>query len=257
MHTTRTDGRGTIDEMVEAAIARGHEYMAITEHSKAVAMARGFDAARVRESVLEIDAARKRHPGIEILHGLEVDILGDGALDLDDETLALLDWVIVSIHSRFEMEPAAATKRALDAIANPNVHAFGHPTGRLIGAREPVPFDMEQVAESASSLGVALEINASPERLDLSDVNARLARDRGCRFVIDTDAHAAAHLDNLEFGIFQARRAGISADQVLNTLPYAEFRAAIRQRGEKPRTQPSAARRAAASPARKLKPRKD
>ncbi len=227
MHTTRSDGRDSIDAMVEAALARGYEYVAITEHSKALAMANGFDAARVRKSVGEIEAARKRHPRIQILHGLEVDILGDGELDLDDETLALLDWVIISIHSRFEMTPEAATARALRAVSNPAVHAFGHPTGRLIGSREPVPFDVGRVAEEAAARGVAMEINASPERLDLSDVNARLAREKGCRFVIDTDAHATGQLDQLRYGVFQARRAGLTRADVLNALPWEKFRAGL------------------------------
>jgi hypothetical protein len=138
MHTTRTDGRDSIDAMVEGAIARGHEYIAITEHSKAIAMAFGFDAERVRKSIGEIEAARERHPDIHILHGLEVDILADGELDLDDETLALLDWVIISIHSRFEQTPDVATARALRAVSHPLVHAFGHPTGRAIGSRDSV-----------------------------------------------------------------------------------------------------------------------
>ncbi len=230
MHTTRSDGKASIDEMVEAARARGHEYIAITEHSKALAMAGGFDAARVRESVKEIAAARRKHKGFPILHGLEVDILADGELDLDDETLALLDWVIVSIHSRFEQSPEVATARVLRALENPCVHAMGHPTGRMIGSREPVPFDVEKVAETAARLGVAMEINASPSRLDLSDVNARIAREKGCRFVIDTDAHATGQLDQLQFGVFQARRAGLTREDVLNTLPYEQFLAAIRRR---------------------------
>lgn len=230
MHTTRSDGKHSIDEMVDAAKARGHEYVAITEHSKALAMANGFDAARVRESAKEIAAARKRHPDFPILHGLEVDILGDGELDLDDETLALLDWVIVSIHSRFDQTPEVATARVLKALENPNVHAMGHPTGRLIGSREPVPFDVEQVTAAAARLGVAMEINASPDRLDLSDVNARIARENGCKFVIDTDAHATGQLDQLQFGVFQARRAGLTKDDVLNALPYDAFLEAIRRR---------------------------
>jgi DNA polymerase (family 10) len=224
MHTTRTDGRDSIDAMVEGAIARGHEYIAITEHSKAIAMAFGFDAARVRRSVDEIAAARKKYPQIQILHGLEVDILADGELDLDDETLALLDWVIVSIHSRFEQPADVATARALRAVSHPLVHAFGHPTGRAIGARDPVPFDVERVCEAAAARGVAMEINAAPARLDLSDVNARLARAKGCRFVIDTDAHAVGQLDLLQFGVFQARRAGLTAADVWNTYPFEKFR---------------------------------
>jgi DNA polymerase (family 10) len=223
MHTTRSDGKDSIDAMVRAAIAHGYEYVAITEHSKALAMANGFDAARVRKSVGEIEAARGRHPEIPILHGLEVDILAEGELDLDDDTLALLDWVIVSIHSRFEQPPAVATARALRAVSHPLVHVFGHPTGRMIGSREPVAFDVEKVAKAAAANGVAMEINASPDRLDLSDVNARLAKSLGCRFVIDTDAHAVGQLDNLRFGVFQARRAGLTRADVWNTRPFAEF----------------------------------
>jgi len=223
MHTTRSDGRDSIDAMVEAAIARGHEYVALTEHSKALPMTNGFDAARVRKSVGELEAARRRHPQIPILHGLEVDILADGTLDLDDETLALLDWVIVSIHSSFTQSAEVATARALRAVEHPLVHAFGHPTGRLIGSREPVVFDVERVAEAAAAHGVAMEINASPERLDLSDVNARIAKAKGCRFVIDTDAHATGQLDLLRYGVFQARRAGLTRDDVWNTRRFAEF----------------------------------
>lgn len=230
MHTTRSDGRDSIDGMVEAAIARGYEYVAITEHSKALAMANGFDAARVRKSVGEIEAARRRHAGITILHGLEVDILADGALDLDDETLALLDWVIVSIHSKFDMTPEAATARAVRAVSNPHVHAFGHPSGRLIGSREGVPFDIDAVAAAAKAHGVCLEINASPDRLDLNDAHARAAKARGCRFVIDTDAHAAAQLEQMKFGVFQARRAGLTAADVLNTSTRAKLKTALGRR---------------------------
>ncbi len=231
MHSTRSDGRDTLDVMAQAALDRGLETIAFTEHSKALAMARGFDEARVRQSVGEIAELRERFPSLHILHGIEVDILGDGALDLDDETLALLDWVIISIHSRFEMTPEAATARALAAVSHPLVHAFGHPRGRLIGSREGVPFDLEQVADAAAANGVAMEINASPDRLDLSEVDARLAKSRGCRFVVDTDAHATSHLENMRFGVFQARRAGLASADVLNALPNAELRAAIAKPG--------------------------
>jgi DNA polymerase (family 10) len=239
--------------------------MAITEHSKAIAMAFGFDAARVRESVREIEAARKRHPDIHIVHGLEVDILADGELDLDDETLALLDWVIVSIHSRFEQTPDVATARALRAVSHPLVHAFGHPTGRAIGSRDPSPFDVERVSEAAAANGVAMEINASPARLDLSDVNARLARAKGCRFVIDTDAHAVAQLDLMQFGVFQARRAGLTARDVWNAQPYERFREGLLERpgrgaprpapAPKPATKPTKAAGASPKSARKPAPK--
>ena len=223
MHSTRSDGRDDLDTMAQAALDRGHAYIAITEHSKALAMANGFDAARVRQSVHEVEALRGRFPKLRILHGLEVDILKDGSLDLDDETLAILDWVVVSIHSHFEMTPEDATARALKAVRNPWVHVFGHPRGRVIGSREGSPFDVEVVAAEAAAHGVAMEINASPDRLDLSEVNARLAREKGCRFTIDTDAHATHHLDNMRFGVFQARRAGLTKADVLNTLSPAAF----------------------------------
>ena len=257
MHTTRSDGKDSIDAMVEAAIARGHQYMAITEHSKALAMANGFNAARVRQSVTEIAEARKRHPDMPILHGLEVDILGDGELDLDDDTLALLDWVIVSIHSRFDQTPEVATERALRAMSHPLVNAFGHPTGRLIGSREPVAFDIERVAAAAASNGVAMEINASPDRLDLSDVNARIALGQGCKFVIDTDAHATSQLDNLRYGVFQARRAGLTKRDVLNALPYEQFEAQLAAGRRRPRngqSRPAPAAAPSAAKARKPAP---
>lgn len=253
MHTTRSDGRDSIDAMVEAAIARGHEYIAITEHSKALAMANGFDAARVRKSAIEIEAARGRHKNIHILHGLEVDILADGELDLDDDTLNVLDWVVISIHSAFTQAPELATARVLRALQNPFVHAMGHPTGRIIGSREPVAFDMEQVAQMAASEGVALEINSAADRLDLSDVNARLARERGCRFVIDTDAHSTNALENLRFGVFQARRAGLTAADVWNTQPWSRFSGSLGARRKAPR-KTAAARPASAGKSVAAKP---
>jgi DNA polymerase (family 10) len=224
MHTTRTDGRDSVASMIRGAIARGYEYVAITEHSKSLPMTSGFDAARVRRSVREIEVARREFPGIQILHGLEVDILADGTLDLDDETLALLDWVIVALHSRLEMAAEPATERVLRALANPHVDAFAHPSGRLIGFRDPVPFDVERAAEAAARHGVLMEINASPDRLDLNEVNARMSSEKGCRFVVNTDAHAVTHLDNVRFGVFQARRAGLSAEQVWNTYAWPAFR---------------------------------
>lgn len=261
MHSTRSDGRDTLDAMAQAAIERGLETIAITEHSKALAMANGFDEARVRESVGEVEALRRRFPGLRILHGIEVDILGDGRLDLDDETLALLDWVVASIHSRFEMDPEAATARALAAVNHPHVHAFGHPRGRLIGSREGVPFDLDRVAAAAAANGVAMEINASPDRLDLSDTDARRAHALGCRFVVDTDAHATTHLDNMRFGVFQARRAGLTAGDVLNTLARAPLERALARRARAvvsapppppvtaSKRVPAARKRAAAAPA--------
>jgi DNA polymerase (family 10) len=226
LHTDRTDGRDTIEAMVRGARDRGYAYCAITDHSKALAMARGFDAARVRRSIAEIAAARKQVKGIEVLHGIEVDILADGALDLDDETLGLLDWVIVSLHSRLDMPGPAITERVLKAIERPSVCAMGHPTGRMIGSRGPSAIDLERVFERAAELGVAMEISAQPDRADLNDVNARLAMEMGVPLVIDTDAHSVVHLDFMRYGVFVARRAGIGPDRVLNTLPADRLRAA-------------------------------
>ncbi len=244
IHTNRTDGKHSLREMVEAARKRGYEYCAITDHSKALRMTGGFDEARVRRSVEEIAEVRRQVKGIDVLHGMEVDILADGALDLDDETLDLLDLVIVAIHSRFEMPGPQITERVLKALANPRVQVLGHPTGRLIGTRGPYAVDLEKVADFAAQHGVALEINAQPDRTDLSDVNARMARGRGAALTISTDAHATAQLDFIRFGVFAARRAWLTAGDVLNALPVERFRKALRSRGvparPRPRRKPAA-----------------
>ena len=232
MHTDRSDGRDTLDAMVGAAHARGYRYCAITEHSKSLTIARGFDEARVARSADEIAAVRKRFPDIRVLHGLEVDILADGALDLEDNGLAMLDWVIVSLHSRLDQPGAVVTERVLKALAHPRVCAMAHPTGRLIGGRDPAAFDMDRVLGRAAELGVAMEINSQPDRLDLKDTHARLAREKGVRMVIDTDAHSVAQLANIRFGVFNARRAGLTKADVLNTLPYQRFVERLRRPGQ-------------------------
>src|SRR5207244_2177979 len=186
MHTDRTDGRDSLEAMVRAARDRGYAYCAITDHSKALAMARGFNEERVRQSIEEIAAVRKAVPGITVLHGLEVDILADGSLDLDDAGLELLDWVLVSLHSRLDQQESVATERVLRAISHPAVSAMAHPTGRMIGSREPARFDMEKVLDRAAELGVLMEINAQPHRTDLNDVHARQARERSVGIVINT-----------------------------------------------------------------------
>ena len=229
MHTDRTDGRDTLETMVRAARERGYEYVAITEHSKSLAMVRGFDEARVRRSIDEIAAVRKRVPGIEVLHGLEVDILADGALDLADDALDLLDWVVIALHARLEQDPKTATDRVVRALEHPAVHAMAHPTARVIGVREGVPLDLDRVFTTAAERGVAMEINSQPDRTDLSDAHARLALEKGVRFVIDTDAHSTVQLDYMRFGVFAARRAGLGSEHVLNALPYLMFREKLRQ----------------------------
>ena len=243
VHSDRSDGKGTLEEMVRACRERGYAYCAITEHSKSLAMAQGFDEARVRRSVKEIEAVRKQVPGIEVLHGLEVDILADGALDLDDDALALLDWVVISLHSRLDQPGEVVTPRVLKALEHPAVCSMGHPSARLIGTRPPARLDFERVFERAAALGVAMEINAQPDRMDLSDVNARLAKARGVRFVIDTDAHSVPQLDHMRYGVFNARRAGLTKEDVLNTLPVERFRKALHGRA------PEAARKTGAAPA--------
>ena len=230
MHTDRTDGRDTLEAMVRACRDRGYEYCAITDHSKAIAMARGFDEARVLQSVDEIAAVRLAVPGIRVLHGLEVDILGDGSLDLPDDTLALLDWVIVSLHSKLDQPAADATARVLRAIENPMVHAMAHPSARKIGSRPPVAVDFDAVFARAAELGVWMEINSHPDRSDLDDVRARHARDRGVKIVIDTDAHRIGELEHTRYGVFNARRAGLTAADVMNTLSFDDFSARLRKR---------------------------
>ena len=229
MHTTWSDGRQTIEEMVAACAARGYEYMVISDHSKLLAMTNGLDAYRLREQWKEIDEVRARHPEIRILRSMEVDILADGSLDLEDEMLAGLDLVLVSLHSRFDLPEAQQTQRVLRALEHPQVDVFCHPTARIINRRKGVEMDLDLVLRRAAELGVALELNSSPNRLDLRDDHLRLARDLGCRFVINTDSHRTPELDLMRYGIHQARRAGLEPRHVLNTLPYEEFRTAMKK----------------------------
>jgi DNA polymerase (family 10) len=231
MHTTASDGINTIREMADAAIACGYEYIAITDHSKNLAMINGLDEKRAIEQIQRIREVDKQMEGrIRIFTGIEVDILGDGALDLGDEVLAQMDVVIASIHSRFDQSRDETTARVLRAIENPNVKILGHPTGRQLLRREPYALDLGAVLRRAAELGVAVEHNASPERLDLSDRDLRLAKELGCKIVINTDAHDERVLGKMEHGIRQLKRAWLGPQDVLNTLPAAEFLAALRPR---------------------------
>jgi DNA polymerase (family 10) len=231
MHTTASDGINTIREMAEAAIACGYEYIAITDHSKNLAMINGLDEKRALEHMQRIREVDKQMEGrIRVFTGIEVDILGDGALDLDDEVLAQLEIVIASVHSRFEQSREEMTARVLRAIENPNVRILGHPTGRQLLRREPYALDTGAVLRRAAELGVAVEHNASPERLDLSDRDLRLAKELGCKIVIDTDAHDARVLGRMEYGIRQLKRAWLQPKDVLNTLPASQVLAALRPR---------------------------
>lgn len=229
MHSTWSDGRNTIEEMVEACAARGYEYMVISDHSKALSMVNGLDAYRLREQWKEIDEVRARHPEIRILRSMEIDILGDGSLDLEDEMLAQLDLVLVSLHSRLDLPEAQQTERVLRALEHPEVDVFCHPTARLINRRRPVEMDVDAVLRRAAELGVAVELNANPHRLDLKDTHLELAKELGCKVVISTDSHRTRELDLMRYGVEQARRAGLEAGDVLNALPYKEFERAVKK----------------------------
>lgn len=223
MHSTWSDGRNTLEEMVEACIARGYEYMAISDHGKALPMVQGLDAYRLRLQWHEIEGIRERHPEIRLLRAMEVDILADGALDLEDEMLEGLDLVIASVHMRQELPPDEQTERILKALRHPAVKILGHPTGRNLNRRKPMAYDLDAVLAEAARLGVAVELNSSPHRLDLKDDHLRRAKELGCKIVINTDAHRTQELDQMRWGLDQARRAGLTPADVLNTRPLAEF----------------------------------
>jgi len=228
MHTVETDGRNTIAEMAEAARARGYKYMAITDHSKNLAFANGLDDTRAVEHIKRIRTAGDQISGIKIFAGIEVDILGDGSLDLSDSVLGQMDIVIASVHSHFNQTPAEMTERLLRAVENPNTSIIGHPTGRLLLRREAYPFDVDAVVKAAARRKVAMELNAYPDRLDLCDRHLRLAKQHGVKIVINTDSHHTSHLDKIRYGILQARRAWLTRDDVLNTLPVQEFARAMK-----------------------------
>ena len=228
-HTTATDGRDDIEAMARAARAAGLRYLAVTDHSQALAMANGLNEARALAHARAVRDINNRLEGITLLAGIECDIRADGSMDLADGCLAELDIVIASIHSGFNQEPAAMTERILKAIACPWVDVLGHPLGRLILKREPHKADMTQVIHAAAAAGVALEINAQIDRLDLDDLHARQARDAGARIVIDSDSHGTGGFGALRWAVAVARRAWLSPGDVLNTLPVDEFRKALRR----------------------------
>jgi DNA polymerase (family X) len=229
MHTVETDGRNTIEEMAEAARERGYEYMAITDHSKNLAFANGLTDKRAMAHIERIRAVEKEMKGIRIFAGIEVDILGDGSLDLSDSVLEQMDIVIASVHSQFNQDRATMTERLLKAIANPNTSLIGHPTGRLLLRRDAYQFDLDAVLKAAAKHKVAMELNSYPDRLDLSDVHLRLAKQHGVKIVINTDSHHTSHMEKMRYGILQARRAWLSKENVLNTLPVAKFAGAMKR----------------------------
>jgi DNA polymerase (family 10) len=228
MHTRETDGRATLEEMAEAGRAMGYDYIAITDHSKALAMANGLDEKRV---VAFARRVRKIGPelGIRVFSGLECDIRKDGVMDIEEDALAELDLVIASVHSHFNLEPAAMTERILRAMESPSVRILGHPTGRVLLHRDGYAYEFERVVKEAVRRGVMLEINASPERLDLHAPLIRAAKELGARFVISTDAHDPRHLANIRFGVQMARRGWLEAGDVINTRGVEEFQKAIQK----------------------------
>jgi DNA polymerase (family 10) len=230
MHTVETDGKCTIDEMAAAAKERGYKYIAITDHSKNLAFANGLDDKRAEQHIARIHAANQQTDGITIMAGIEVDILADGELDLSDSVLEQMDVVVASVHSAFNQEAQQMTDRLLRALSNKNVSILGHPTGRLLLRRDAYPFDMDAVLKTALKNKVAMELNAYPDRLDLNDVHLRMARERGVKIVINTDAHHTSHFEKIKYGILQARRAWLTPKDVLNTLPEKQFRQAMKHR---------------------------
>jgi DNA polymerase (family 10) len=231
MHTTETDGHNSIREMAEAALAVGYGYIAITDHSKNLAMTNGLDDKRAVEHIIRIrEVDREMEGRIRVFAGIEVDILADGALDLEDDTLAQMEIVVASIHTRFEQSREEMTARILRAIQNPYVRILGHPTGRQLLRREPFALDLGVILRHTAELGVAVEHNAAPERLDLNDRDLRLAKELGCKIVINSDSHDARNLGKMEYGLRQLRRAWLGPQDVLNTLEADAFLARLRPR---------------------------
>jgi DNA polymerase (family 10) len=227
MHTTETDGKATLREMAEAAAALGYEYIAVTDHSKALAMANGLDETRVVAFAKQVRELNKEGLPLHVFSGLECDILRDGAMDIAEDALAELDLVIGSVHSYFSLESEDMTNRLMRALESPSLRIFGHGTGRLLLQRDSYPYDFEQVATRAAARGVWWEINASPERLDLPSHLVRAAKRLGCRFTISTDAHRPSHLNNMRYGVLTGRRGWLERSDVLNTRKLAEFITAL------------------------------
>jgi DNA polymerase (family 10) len=230
MHTTESDGKATLREMAEACAALGYEYIAITDHSKALAMANGLDEQRVVNFARQVRELDRDGVPVRILAGLECDILRDGAMDLAEEALAELDVVVGSVHSYMNLEAAEMTERLLRALESHSLTIMGHPTGRMIFQREPFQFDFDAIARKAAERGIWMEVNSSPERLDLATPYLRSAKKYGVKFTISTDAHQPKHLLNMRFGVTMARRGWLEASDVMNTLSWNQFKDALARR---------------------------
>lgn len=220
MHSTWSDGKNSIEEMLEGCADREYAYFAITDHSKALAMTGGLDAKKLREQWEEMAEIAERHPTIRMLRGMEVDILQDGSLDLDDESLEQLDVVLVSVHSHFDLPAAKQTDRVIQAVSHPAVHILAHPTGRILNKRDSMALDLDAVFQACRDAGVAVELNAHPDRLDLQDTHVMRARELGLPIVISTDAHRVDDLALIRYGVEQARRAWLESHDVVNTWPW-------------------------------------
>ena len=253
MHTTASDGNNSIEEMALAAKKLGYEYISLTDHSKAVTVANGLDEKRTLEQIKKIRAANAAGLGIRVLASSEVDVLKNGKLDMDDEVLAQLDVVLVSIHSYMNLDRAEMTDRILAAIENPYTQIVGHPTGRLVLRREAYAYDMERILDAAHKNGVIMECNAAPERLDLKDIHLRMAKDRGVKIVISTDAHSTRGLMAMRYGVQMSRRGWIEKKDVINALPLEKMLATLRP---KPGVASNGKEQAASSARGKSKTRK-
>ena len=228
-HTDWSDGTASIAEMASAAEERGYEYLAITDHSRRVTVAHGLDATRLSRQIGQIERLNEKLDGFTLLKGTEVDILADGRLDLPDRILSRLDIVVAAMHYKFDLSRAAQTERIIRAMDNPYVTIIAHPTGRLVGEREPYDIDIDRLVSAAKERGCFLEINAEPDRLDLDDVHAKAAKTVGVKVAISTDAHATNTLAYMRFGIDQARRGWLDADDVINTRSLAQLRKLIKR----------------------------
>lgn len=222
-HSTDSDGKASIEEMAQAAIERGYEYLAITDHSSHVGVVQGLEDDEVREQAERIRELNEELDDLSLLAGIEVDILKDGSLDLSDEVLAELNVCIASVHTSLNLSEDEQTERILRAMDNPHVHVVGHPTGRKIGSRGPYPVDVPRLLEGAAERGCVLELNAQPERLDLDDTYCKAAKEAGVLVEIGTDAHTQDSLEFMRYGVFQARRGWLEAGDVLNTRPWDEI----------------------------------
>ncbi len=229
MHTSATDGKGTIEDMAHAARALGYEYIAITDHSKRVTMALGLDAKRLREQWKAIDAWNASSPGFTILRSVELDILENGKLDLPDDVLADADYVVATIHYGLNQGAKELTRRLVGAAEHPWVDAIGHPTGRLVGKREPYAFDFDALCRACAATGCLLELNGHPERMDLPDTLAAAGKQQGVRFVLSTDSHQPGNLPFMKYAVDLARRAGLEAGDIVNTRPLVAFQAALKR----------------------------